>query len=281
MAYPVVTTPYGFKPINLIGGQVFAGSTRQIPIASGYGTALNNGDLIKLSNGTCVINTLTYNSTSAVAGTIGVFLGCSYTSPTTGQKVFSNGYPASTTANDIVAYVEDDPDAVFQAVILPYNTGGSLVAQPVSQSYVGTNVFVNSQAPAASSIVPAQGVSAMGVQLASGNDRLTTTAPFRIVGLVPDTATTVTAIATTTSASATLTLAAANSLITVGMQVIGAGVAQGLYIYVSAVSGTSVTLSSSTGVTASTSTQFTFVGSPEVKVKWNFGYHSYYAAAGV
>ena len=26
MAYPTVSAPYGFKPINLIGGQVFAGS---------------------------------------------------------------------------------------------------------------------------------------------------------------------------------------------------------------------------------------------------------------
>ena len=32
MAYPVVDAPYGLKPINLIGGQVFAGSTRELPI---------------------------------------------------------------------------------------------------------------------------------------------------------------------------------------------------------------------------------------------------------
>ena len=34
MAYPTVDAPYGLKPVNLIGGQVFAGSTRQIKIAS-------------------------------------------------------------------------------------------------------------------------------------------------------------------------------------------------------------------------------------------------------
>lgn len=38
MAYPTVDAPYGLKPVNLIGGQVFAGSTRQIKIASNYGT---------------------------------------------------------------------------------------------------------------------------------------------------------------------------------------------------------------------------------------------------
>jgi hypothetical protein len=35
MAYPVVSAPYGLKPINLIGGQVFAGSTREYPIIYG------------------------------------------------------------------------------------------------------------------------------------------------------------------------------------------------------------------------------------------------------
>jgi hypothetical protein len=35
MAYPTVDKPYGLKPINLIGGQVFAGATRQMEIASG------------------------------------------------------------------------------------------------------------------------------------------------------------------------------------------------------------------------------------------------------
>ena len=35
MAYPTVAAPYGLQPINLVGGQVYAGQVRQIPIASG------------------------------------------------------------------------------------------------------------------------------------------------------------------------------------------------------------------------------------------------------
>jgi hypothetical protein len=34
MAYPTVSKPYGLQPINLIGGQVYAGSTRLFRIAS-------------------------------------------------------------------------------------------------------------------------------------------------------------------------------------------------------------------------------------------------------
>jgi hypothetical protein len=40
MAYPTISAPYGMLPINLVGGQVFAGSTRQIPLGSGSATAI-------------------------------------------------------------------------------------------------------------------------------------------------------------------------------------------------------------------------------------------------
>ena len=45
---------------------------------------------------------------------IGVFLGCSYTDPTTGQFTQSPQYPASTAADDIVAYVASDPFLVMK-----------------------------------------------------------------------------------------------------------------------------------------------------------------------
>jgi hypothetical protein len=47
MAYPTVNAPYGLIPINLIGGQVFAGANRHLPIASGYSTAIFYGDIVK------------------------------------------------------------------------------------------------------------------------------------------------------------------------------------------------------------------------------------------
>ena len=83
MAYPIVNGPYGLLPQNLIGGQVFAGSTRMVPIASGYGTGLYYGDVVQIGAGSgvnagaVIQSTMTYNTTSAVAGTVGIFLGCS------------------------------------------------------------------------------------------------------------------------------------------------------------------------------------------------------------
>jgi hypothetical protein len=110
MAYPTVDAPYGLKPINLIGGQVFAGATRQIPIASGYATNLLNGDVVKLvSDGT-----LEKDAGTTTATPVGVFLGCRYTDPNLGYELYSQYYPANTVASDIVAYVADDPDQLYQ-----------------------------------------------------------------------------------------------------------------------------------------------------------------------
>jgi len=41
-------TPYGLRAVNLIGGLPFAGSTRQISIASGYGTNIFNGSIVSI-----------------------------------------------------------------------------------------------------------------------------------------------------------------------------------------------------------------------------------------
>ena len=51
MAYPVVSAPYGLLPQNLIGGQVFAGSTRMYNIQYGYATSIFYGDFVVLSRG--------------------------------------------------------------------------------------------------------------------------------------------------------------------------------------------------------------------------------------
>jgi len=108
--------PYGLRPLNLIGGQPFAGSTRQIKIASGYGTNIFNGSVVSIvAGGTIeIVTTNGDNSTGFPAGTIGVFVGCSYTDPNSSQKVFRQSWPASTVASDAMAYIVDDPDCLFQ-----------------------------------------------------------------------------------------------------------------------------------------------------------------------
>ena len=80
MAYPSISAPYGLKPINLLGGQVFAGATRQLPIQFAYASNIGYGDIVQLSRGFVTKFTGTTDGTGV--GMIGVFLGCEYTSPT-------------------------------------------------------------------------------------------------------------------------------------------------------------------------------------------------------
>jgi len=286
MAYPLIPAPYGLKPYNLIGGRVYAGSTRMFPILNGYSTSIFNGDVVDIGTGNnigCVTPTqLAYNTTSAQAGTIGVFVGCEYS--TTGGPIYGKNrfqyWQASTTAPDAIAYVVDDPQAVFKAVVV---NGGSAQSQTVlyaNPAYVGANMFYSG--PGGSTTT---GDSLGGVALsASATTTSSVTpatggAPFRCVGVVPDTA--ISVVQNATSSSTTITLSAANSAIYPGMVISGPGINAGSNTYVTTVNGTTVTINRAVSTAQSTATAFTFTGYPEVLVTWNFGFHSYFNATGV
>ena len=286
MAYPLIPAPYGLKPVNLIGGRVYSGSTRMFPIVNGYSTSLFNGDVVQLgtsANIGCLITSgLAYNTTSAAAGTIGVFVGCEYS--TTGGPIYGKNryqyWQASTTAPDAQGYVVDDPQAVFKAVVV---NGGSAQSQTVlyaKQAIVGANMLYTGPGG-----LTTTGDSQGGVALSasatttSAVTPLTTSAPFRCVGVVPDTA--VSVVQAGTSSSTTITLSASNSSIYPGMAVSGPGITAGSNTYVTTVNGTAVTINTAVSAAQSSAVNFTFTGYPEVLVTWNFGYHSYFNATGV
>ena len=286
MAYPLIPAPYGLKPVNLIGGRVYSGSTRMFPIVNGYSTSLFNGDVVQLgtsANIGCLITSgLAYNTTSAAAGTIGVFVGCEYS--TTGGPIYGKNryqyWQASTTAPDAQGYVVDDPQAVFKAVVV---NGGSAQSQTVlyaNQAFVGANMLYTGPGG-----LTTTGDSQGGVALSasatttSAVTPLTTSAPFRCVGVVPDTA--VSVVQAGTSSSTTITLSASNSSIYPGMAVSGPGITAGSNTYVTTVNGTTVTINTAVSAAQSSAVNFTFTGYPEVLVTWNFGYHSYFNATGV
>ena len=104
-------TPSGAEPIGTLSASgSFTGKVRHIKIASGYGTAIFYGDFVKLvSSGTVEKDTGTTSLTP-----VGVFMGCSYTDPSTNQKTFNQQFPASTAASDIMAYVLDDPSVLMR-----------------------------------------------------------------------------------------------------------------------------------------------------------------------
>jgi len=176
MAYPIVSGPYGLQPVNLIGGQVYAGSTRYLPIASGYAANIFYGDVVKLINdGTVQKDTGT--TTVAANGVAGIFVGCTYTSPSTNQKLFAQYWPTGTVASDAQAIVVDDPDVLFKVAAV----SGTTVVAYYGQTVIGNNVALVQNAGSTStgdSKVAIDGTTAAA----------TFSLPIRIVAGVPDTA---------------------------------------------------------------------------------------------
>lgn len=171
MAYPSVAGPYGLVPVKLLSGTPFVGVTRHYKIASGYATSIFNGDAVKLVTG----GTVERDTFDAAMTPIGVFLGCTYTDPNLGYKLFSQYYPASTVASDIEAYVVDATDVLFKAAVL---SSGTTIGD-LAQTDVGANVAgVNNTGDTVT------GNSKGGI---SDTSATTATLPFRIVGLVEET----------------------------------------------------------------------------------------------
>lgn len=171
MAYPSVSAPYGLVPINLIGGQVFAGATRQIPIDSASATAIYFGDLVKLNSS----GTLSKDTGTNAATPVGVFLGCSYTDATFG-KTFRQYYPGAVTASDITAYVQDDPDALFKVSVV---SSGTTIGY-VNRTAVGENAVLVQNAGST-----ATGNSKVAL---SATTATTSTWPIRIIDVIAETA---------------------------------------------------------------------------------------------
>lgn len=171
MAYPTVDAPYGFRPVNLIGGQVYAGSTRLIPITTAEGTSIYYGDMVKLNSS----GTLTKDAGTDAATPVGIFLGCQYTDPNTSQPVWKQYFPATTAASDIYGVVVDDPDILFQVAVVSATTTMSGVLRT---SVANNAVIVQNTG----STITGDSKNAISATTATTN-----TWPLRIIDLVPET----------------------------------------------------------------------------------------------
>ena len=102
---------FGLRPYRKLDGTPLVGAQNRYTIASGYATAIYQGDLVKpVAAGN--IERHTANTSAAV---VGVFNGVFYNDPTTQKPTYKNYYPGSITPTqgNITAFVVDDPDAVF------------------------------------------------------------------------------------------------------------------------------------------------------------------------
>ena len=159
-------TPMGAEPTDTLSASgSFTGKVRHIKIASAYDTAIFYGDFVKLvAAGTVEKAAVT---TAVVAGTVGIFVGCTYTDPNSSQMTFNQQWPASTTASDAYAYVVDDPKLLFRM------QGDEAIAQ----TGLGNNVSAVSTAGSTS-------IGRSKNALDGGSIATTNSLPLRIVDFV-------------------------------------------------------------------------------------------------
>jgi hypothetical protein len=307
-AYPVVDRPYGFKPINLIGGQVFAASTRMLPIAYGYSTNIFYGDFVNLSRGqvqrlsvttsgalnwggTITAAAGTSYSTGAGAvvggtnGSVGVFLGCTFTDPVTKQKRFSQYWPASTLAGDAMAYVCDDPDTAFKAAVVTAQ-GGTTIGS-VAPAMIGQNLTGSDLAGSTNTGNSANALLYTAITQTIAGEFTASAYPFRLVDVVRDTAV-VLGTATYSSGGASTTVVASANLpfaVPVGAQLSWVA-PNGQLVDTGSFVTTAITANNTANIVISNAPLTSITGTPtlvltqypEAIVKYNFGAHGYYSS---
>jgi hypothetical protein len=247
----------------------------QIPYA--YGTNIFYGDFVSLTRGTVARASVTTGT--GLNQTVGIFLGCTYTNPNTKQKLFSQYWPAGTQAGDCMAYVSDDPDAVFQAAVCSATT----VMASGAYAMVGQNLsLINNTGNVATG-------NSKNAILAPTATPVTTTLPARVVGVVPDTAVSL-GTAIFSAGTTTLTVSALPFALPVGTDVAvittnGQLAQTGSFVATAAAAGaTSVVLNQAATFTLNSGdygSTVVFTQYPELLIKLQFGLHGYYSATGV
>jgi hypothetical protein len=131
-----VTERFGLRPSRQLNGSPFINAQNRYRVASNNSTSIYQGDVvIPFASGT-VGRAIANSSTPAV----GVFNGCFYTDPTTQKPTWKNYLPGSTVASDIVAFVIDAPDTVFEV-----NANDVFAVADIFKNFSINNVTGNTQ----------------------------------------------------------------------------------------------------------------------------------------
>jgi hypothetical protein len=107
-----ISAPFGFRPSYHNSGQM---RPKAYTIASTYAATIFSGDPVKLTdNGVVQLGTSDGTRTGTVDGILllGIFAGCQYLDAS-GKPTISPFWPGGTTGTEIVAWVYDDPETLF------------------------------------------------------------------------------------------------------------------------------------------------------------------------
>jgi hypothetical protein len=131
-----VTERFGLRPSRQLNGSPFINAQNRYRVATNNSTNIYQGDVVIPFNSGTVGRAVANTSTPAV----GVFNGCFYTDPTTQKPTWKNYLPSSVTATDIVAFVIDAPDTVFEV-----NANGVFAVADIFKNFSVNNVTGNIQ----------------------------------------------------------------------------------------------------------------------------------------
>lgn len=165
------SAPFGFRPSFHNSGQI---RPKAYTIASTYAANLFSGDPVKLTDaGTIQLATSDGARNGTIAGTtvLGIFAGCQYRD-SSGKPVISPYWPSGTTATEIVAWVYDDPETLFD---VQYTNPGTPGTDSVQTSVGEQCDFAQSASPYGSTAT-GQSTAYLGALEGSG------TGQFQIVG---------------------------------------------------------------------------------------------------
>ena len=131
-----VTERFGLRPSRQLNGSPFINAQNRYRVATNNSTNIYQGDVVIPFDSGTVGRAVANTSTPAV----GVFNGCFYTDPTTQKPTWKNYLPGSTVASDIVAFVIDAPDTVFEV-----NANGVFGVADIFKNFSVNNVTGNTQ----------------------------------------------------------------------------------------------------------------------------------------
>ena len=102
------STGFGLKPLKKAGQNRDAGGLGEYPVAASA-TAIYNQDLVAMANsGTAAV------AAAATENNLGSLNGVFFTNASTNKPTFQNHLLGSNTATDIVAFVTDDPNQIYE-----------------------------------------------------------------------------------------------------------------------------------------------------------------------
>ena len=122
------SAPFGFRPSYHNSGQM---RPKAYTIASAYAANIFSGDPVKLTdNGVIELGTSDGTRSGTPGGVLllGIFAGCQY-NDANGRPVVSPFWPSGATGTEIVAWVYDDPETLFDVQYTNPGTPGVTTVQ--------------------------------------------------------------------------------------------------------------------------------------------------------